>query len=401
MNMLKSIPRAVYGRAQRELRDTISATMRPAHLFLNVFLLWIVCGAPLPAAAQFVQPGTKLMDAPPYIFDPLAVGLSADGNMAFVSMTCYSGCDNGTVYTFTRTDGLWSAATAIPVAGLPHGGIGWALGVSDDGNALIVGAHLDLTRQGAGAAWVMTRSNGSWTLRATLPTGNATVAISGDGNTAIVGGVAQFIPFGPLDGGTWAYTLVGGIWTQQAKLTSGTGPAGLSRDGNTAIVGGEVYVRAAGVWAKQATLNGGASSVAISDSGDTAISGSAVYARTDGVWTQVAALAGGGASVAISRDGDTILLGTGETLRFANGAWTQLPGTLPSGSVALSGDGSTALVGASSSSSNPEAAWVFVQGGAGTVSAVPMLSGWQALCLAALLVAVGLFQLHRSLRRPT
>jgi len=68
------------------------------------------------------------------------------------------------------------------------------------------------------------------------------VALSADGSTAIVGA--------PDDNGNigaaWVYTLSGGVWTQQAKL-AGTGKSGdaaqgwsvaLSADGNTAIVGG-------------------------------------------------------------------------------------------------------------------------------------------------------------------
>jgi hypothetical protein len=69
------------------------------------------------------------------------------------------------------------------------------------------------------------------------------VSLSGDGNTAIIGG--------PSDnndaGAAWVYTRSGGVWSQQAKLV-GTGAVGaiasqgrsvsLSADGDTAIVGG-------------------------------------------------------------------------------------------------------------------------------------------------------------------
>ena len=73
------------------------------------------------------------------------------------------------------------------------------------------------------------------------------VALSGDGNTAIVGG--------PYDNGSagavWVFTRSGGVWTQQQKLV-GSGAVGnpgpfevgqgssvaLSADGSTAIVGG-------------------------------------------------------------------------------------------------------------------------------------------------------------------
>ena len=67
------------------------------------------------------------------------------------------------------------------------------------------------------------------------------VALSGDGNTAIVGGEGD----DSGAGAAWVYTRSGGVWSQQAKLvgTGAIGPAhqgslSLAGDGNTAIVGG-------------------------------------------------------------------------------------------------------------------------------------------------------------------
>src|SRR5205823_2464686 len=68
------------------------------------------------------------------------------------------------------------------------------------------------------------------------------VALSADGNTAIVGG-----PYDGSSGGGWVFTRSGGVWTQQGSNLVGTGAVGnaqqgssvaLSADGNTAIVGG-------------------------------------------------------------------------------------------------------------------------------------------------------------------
>jgi hypothetical protein len=69
------------------------------------------------------------------------------------------------------------------------------------------------------------------------------VAVSADGNTAIVGG--------PNDnqavGAAWVFTRSGGVWTQQGAKLVGASAAGnahqgysvaLSADGNTAILGG-------------------------------------------------------------------------------------------------------------------------------------------------------------------
>jgi len=105
-----------------------------------------------------------------------------------------------------------------------------------------------------GAAWVFMRSGAAWGQQAKLvgteaigsqPQQGGSVAVSGDGNTAIVGGRAD-----DDVGAAWVYTRSGGVWSQQAKLV-GTGAIGmlspqqggsvaLSGDGNTAIVGGPI-----------------------------------------------------------------------------------------------------------------------------------------------------------------
>jgi hypothetical protein len=74
----------------------------------------------------------------------------------------------------------------------------------------------------------------------------SSVAVSADGTTAIVGG--------PLDnnnvGAAWVYTRSNGVWTQQGSKLVGTGGGGqqgtsvaLSADGNTAIMTGTVEPR--------------------------------------------------------------------------------------------------------------------------------------------------------------
>ncbi|HEX7679608.1 MAG TPA: hypothetical protein VF713_15860, partial [Thermoanaerobaculia bacterium] len=91
------------------------------------------------------------------------------------------------------------------------------------------------------------------------------VALSADGNTAIVGGVVD-----GSSGAAWVWTRSGGVWSQQSAKLVGSGAAGnasqgqsvaLSADGNTAIVGGGfdnsqagaawVWTRSAGVWTQQ------------------------------------------------------------------------------------------------------------------------------------------------------
>ena len=78
-----------------------------------------------------------------------------------------------------------------------------------------------------GAAWVFTRSEGKWTQQGVKLTGReetgagefgTSVALSSEGNTALIGG--------PTDnknvGAAWVFTLSEGKWTQQGeKLTGG------------------------------------------------------------------------------------------------------------------------------------------------------------------------------------
>ena len=81
------------------------------------------------------------------------------------------------------------------------------------------------------------------------------VALSSDGNTAMVGG--YFDGYG--SGATWVFTRSAGVWTQQGSKLVGTGAVGavvasggrypgawqgqsvsLSADGNTAVIGGSI-----------------------------------------------------------------------------------------------------------------------------------------------------------------
>jgi hypothetical protein len=104
----------------------------------------------------------------------------------------------------------------------------------------------------AGAAWIYTRNGGVWTqqgskLVGTGAVGNAghgiSVALSADGNTAIVGGAED----NSYTGAAWVYARSGNVWTQQGNMLVGNDAVGharqghsvaLSADGSTAIVGG-------------------------------------------------------------------------------------------------------------------------------------------------------------------
>jgi hypothetical protein len=248
---------------------------------------------------------------------------------------------------------------------------GFSVSLSNNGNTAIIGGPTDAG--GLGAAWIFTRSAGVWTqlgnkLVGTGQTGTSVqgtaVAVSGDGNTAIVGGRTDAGNVGAV----WVYTLINGVWTQQGnKLVSidyTGGPqqgwaVGLSYDGNTAVVGGPRDDSSVGaVW---------------------------VYTRSNGVWTQQGAKLIGfpgtgqqGISVAISGDGHTLMMGgtsggLGASWVFIlnNGVWTQQGGQLvgtgyvgtpvQGSGVSLSYDGNTAAIGGNGDSSGVGASWVFTR----------------------------------------
>jgi hypothetical protein len=100
-----------------------------------------------------------------------------------------------------------------------------------------------------GAAWVYACRGAVWgtKLVGAGAVGNArqgvSVALSADGSTAIVGGVED----NSYTGAAWVYNHIGTVWTQQANKLVGTDATGsarqghsvaLSADGKTAIVGG-------------------------------------------------------------------------------------------------------------------------------------------------------------------
>jgi hypothetical protein len=106
---------------------------------------------------------------------------------------------------------------------------GISVSLSDDGNTAIVGGFFD--DGSAGAAWVYTRSGEVWSqqgpkLVGTGAVGHAfqgtSVSLSGDGNTAIVGGYGD----NNLAGAAWVFTRSGGVWSQQGSKLVGTGAVG-------------------------------------------------------------------------------------------------------------------------------------------------------------------------------
>jgi hypothetical protein len=379
----------------------------------------------------FLQQGSKLTGGVGENYFGYAVALSADGNTALIGGPLTN--DRvGAAWVFTRSGGAWSAQATLtaspPSAGADFGG---SVALSADGNTALVGGSFPDYGTGGGAAWVFTRSGATWSQEGGVLTGGggigepsfgSSVALSGDGSTALIGG--------PNDatgvGAAWVFTRTGSTWSQQAKLTAGDFEKGaglfgssvaLSSDGNTALVGAPdnngdlgaawAFTRSGATWSQRAvaaTLSGApkfGGSVALSGDGQTALVGGSgaesgvgaawVFTSTGSGWIEQGELMAGGevgdgafgSSVSLSTDGATALIGApgdsndvGAAWVFAasGSTWTQQGGTLAGSgqidgppnwggfglSVALSGDTGTALVGSPDDGNDGTgAAWVF------------------------------------------
>lgn len=332
-------------------------------------------------------------------FTASSVAISADGNTAIIGHPDDNG-GRGSVAIWTRSGGTWAQQgprlAASDANGLPSQGT--SVSLSSDGNTAAVGGEHDSWPNGTGAAWIWTRNGGVWTQQGTKLVGGGTggttkqghsVGLSADGNTVIVGS-----PNGNNSlGAAWVWSRNGGVWTQQGPKLVGSDDAGgamqgisvsLSADGNTAIVGGYrdanngFWAGAAWIW----TRNGGT----WSQQGPKLI-GSGAQAGRIGFAEQ-------GFSVSISGDGNTAVVGgpadnsgfgASWVWRRTGSLWTQLgPKLFGSGgadpasqgySVSISSDGKTIIVGGNNDNNQVGAAWVFTAGGAAGLRAARGPSG--------------------------
>ncbi len=360
-----------------------------------------------------------------------SVALSDDGNTlavgAYAEDSAATGIDGdqsdntasaaGAVYVFTRTAGAWKQQAYVKASNAGAGDeFGWSVALSADGNTLAVGAlfedsaatgvggnQADNTSGNSGAAYVFTRSAGTWTQQAYIKASNTgggdwfgrSVALSGDGDTLAVGAVYEDSATTGVGGdqtdntagnagAVYVFTRTAGTWKQQAYVKASNTDAGdqfgfsvaLNADGDTLAVGALYEDSAAtgidGDRADNAATNSGAAYV---------------FTRAADAWKQQAYVKASntdaedrfGWSVALSGDGDTLAVGalfedsaasgvgggqadntatnSGAAYVFtrAAGIWKQQAYVKASNtggsdwfgqSLALSGDGDTLAVGA-------------------------------------------------------
>lgn len=351
-----------------------------------------------------------------------SVAISGDGTTALVgapAAVAFGADGPGAVYVFIHSGQTWTEQARLTPADPAFGAqaFGWSVALSTDGSTALIGGPGPAIHagdpQGPGGAWVFTRSDQSWSQQGPRlngsdevedpdPTDHGTafgdsVALSGDGNTALIGGFED----DAFHGAAWVFTRSGQTWTQQGpKLDPsdlpvsdptasdpafGAGVA-LSRGGDTALIGGIVdrndlgsawvFARSGQTWSQQGPK--------LAPSDDTLTTGGFF-----------------GASDALSADGNTALIGgTGGTPGTSNadgGAWVftrsgQMwsqqgsrlhPADEPSGgvfgaAVALSADGNTALIGGRDDPFDATAgagdAWEYTRAGANWSQRTPTLT---------------------------
>jgi hypothetical protein len=291
-----------------------------------------------------------------------SLALSADGSTMAVGALTEDGAaagingnqsDNsaptaGAVYVFGRSGTAWSQQAYLKSANVDAGDMfGYAVALSADGSVLAVGAFdedgsarginqpPDNRNNGSGAAYVFTRTAGTWSQQAYIKPSNSEpqdsfgvhVALSDDGRTLLAGALdedcaATGVNAAGCDtdwkedlsmGAAYVFVRDGTTWSQQAFLkASNTGfndwfgaRVALSGDGNIAAVGAPLEDSAAtGITGRPAD--------------DSAGEAGAVYlfARTGTTWSQQAYIKASnaqafdefGSSLAIDRSGTTLVV---------------------------------------------------------------------------------------------
>ena len=257
-----------------------------------------------------------------------SVAISADGNTLAVGArqedsgatgvganeADNSAMESGAIYVFARVGTAWSQQVYIkPTVVLGGNEVGRSIGLSDDGNTLVVSVTYDKSNavgvggddtntlaNASGAAYVFTRTGTVWTQQSYLKASNTNagdnfawnVSISGDGSTIAVGAIneasaATGVDGNQLDntisaaGAVYVFARAGATWMQQAYVkppnpdTSdhfGWATA-LTRDGN------ELVVSATGESGSATGIDGTVDNAA-------SLSGAVyIYTRAAGQWT--------------------------------------------------------------------------------------------------------------------
>lgn len=293
-----------------------------------------VVAGPGPAGAAGVLSYLKASNAEAADAFGSSVALSRDGLTLVVGADLKAGRDPadgaqdpaglsgaGAVYVYARTASGWVQQASLqapqPQAGA---GFGLAVGVSDDGRTVVVGAPFEAHAQGEGTVHVFKRAGDAWhapfSLRP-LAGGQAglfgtRIAIAGDGSTVAVGAVEGEAT--SARGTVHLFAWRDGQWSPASRLEAAKPMAG---DGFGQSLAFSVDGRTLAVGARPAPASGIVPALA-----PAVMSGAVhVFAQGAGGWEPVARMLAADAApgplaateVALSADGQRLVVGLGST----------------------------------------------------------------------------------------
>lgn len=216
-----------------------------------------------------------------------AVALSADGNVALVGASLHNDTgttSNGAAYVYMRSGSVWTQQQKLLASDKENGDVlGTSVALSANGNTALIGAlgESDSGTTQNGAAYVFVRSGSAWTQQWKLLAGDKasgdwfswSIALSGDGDTALIGAQAHDDSGANDNGAAYVYVRIGSIWVQQQKILASDKASGnlfgssvrLAADGNTALLGASgrndsglvgngaayAFVRSGSAWTQQ------------------------------------------------------------------------------------------------------------------------------------------------------
>ena len=228
----------------------------------------------------------------------VSVALDSSGDTALVGGWQDDG-GVGAAWVYTRSGETWTqqgakltgTGEAVGVEG-EEGWFGMSVALASNGDTALIGGPGESSTGsapwGGGAAWVFTRSGETWTQQGGKLTGAGevgpgyfgwSVALSSNGNTALIGGPGDGALSGSAgSGAVWEFTRASGSWSQQGAKAVETGGRGFgssldaSSNGQIALVGGDgTDGGAGGAWVfKDESLAPGVMTEAASHQGETA-----------------------------------------------------------------------------------------------------------------------------------
>jgi hypothetical protein len=144
-----------------------------------------------------------------------AIALTGDGTTAVVGASGHAEApesDVGAAFVFERRGGAWKEVQRLDASDRDEGDrFGSLVALADDGTTALVGADGD--GDGAGSAYLLERSEETWSERAKLAAGDdgdsfgSSVALAGDRGTAVVGADGDEDPNGDGAGSAYVFSF--------------------------------------------------------------------------------------------------------------------------------------------------------------------------------------------------